>query len=102
MSTAQLHAEIEAVCPIQGVSIGKVDDKKTWKVHYADLATQEQKDAAQAVINAFDWAAAEAEAEEEAKIKQEAMLKAAKDLAVTKGKTAIATKIQGEIDALEA
>lgn len=51
--TTRLHAAIAAVCPITGVSIGIVNDKKTWRIFFDDAATDGQKQAAQAALNAF-------------------------------------------------
>ena len=55
----KLDAAIRAVCPIHGVSIGKKDDKSTWRIDFKDEATTEQRASAQAVIDAFDPVAAE-------------------------------------------
>ena len=55
----KLDAAIRAVCPIHGVSIGKKDDKSTWRIDFKDEATTEQGASAQAVIDAFDPVAAE-------------------------------------------
>lgn len=48
----QLHKQVEAVCPIVGVNIGKDDDKSTWKVCF-DNATPQEQAAAQAVVDSF-------------------------------------------------
>lgn len=56
---AKLDAAIKAVCPILGVSIRRKDDKATWRIDFRPEATQPQKDAAQAVLDAFDPVAAE-------------------------------------------
>lgn len=53
MLAGRLHEAIAAVCPISGVSIGKLDDPTTWKFHPVD-ATAEQIFAAQAVIDSID------------------------------------------------
>lgn len=55
----KLDAAIKAVCPIHGVSIGRKDDKSTWRIDFKDEATTEQRAAAQAVLDAFDPVAAE-------------------------------------------
>ena len=55
----KLDAAIKAVCPIHGVSIGRKDDKQTWRIDFKDDATEPQKTAAQAVVDAFNVAAAE-------------------------------------------
>mgnify|MGYP001583298092 CR=1 FL=1 len=59
MIAAKLDATIKAVCPIEGVSIGRRDDKATWRIDFKPKATQPQKDAAQAVLDAFDPVAAD-------------------------------------------
>ena len=40
--------------PICGVSIGKVDDKKTWRVDFTDSASLAQRSQAQQLIDSFD------------------------------------------------
>jgi hypothetical protein len=55
-TAADLHAEIAAVCPIHGVSIGRKNDKATWRIDFAPDATDAQKAAADAVKAAFDLA----------------------------------------------
>jgi hypothetical protein len=40
--------------PIVGVSIGREDDKRTWRVDFAAGATVQQRTAAAALITAFD------------------------------------------------
>lgn len=59
-TAAQLHAAIAAVCPIHGVSIGRKDDKATWRIDFADDATEQQKTAARLTLSTFDVAAARA------------------------------------------
>lgn len=54
MNLASLHDAIAAVAPIEGVSVGIPADKQTWRVAFAAEATDEQKAAAAAVIQAFD------------------------------------------------
>ena len=56
---AVLHAFIAAVCPIEGVAIGRSNDKTTWRIDFAPEATTTQRLAAQAVVDAFDVAAEE-------------------------------------------
>lgn len=50
----KVEAAIKAVCPINGVSIGRVNDKSTWRIDFKDEATQEQRQAAQAALDAFN------------------------------------------------
>ena len=56
----QLHAQVAEVAPIIGVSIGRQNDKGTWRIDFAPEATQAQRDAAASVVAAFDVAAVEA------------------------------------------
>src|SRR5712671_6084445 len=49
-----LHEAISAVCPIDGVSVGRRDDKATWRIDFADAATAQQKQAAADVVAQFD------------------------------------------------
>lgn len=56
----RLHKDIRAVCPIVGVSIGRLSDKASWRMDFAAEATAPQRAAAQAVVDAFDVAAVEA------------------------------------------
>lgn len=55
----QLHEQISAVCPVAGVSIGRIDDKATWRIDFADAATTQQRASAAAVVSAFDVTAAQ-------------------------------------------
>lgn len=70
----KLHEALAAVCPIDGVSIGRKDDKATWRIDFKDEATDAQRAAAQAVKDGFDRAAAEAA--ERAKREREAEIHA--------------------------
>jgi hypothetical protein len=58
-----LHAKVAAVAPIVGVSVGSVDDKATWRIDFDPKATDAQRKAAQAVIDAFDVAAEQSQLE---------------------------------------
>lgn len=49
----QLDAAVRTVCPIHGVSIGRKDDKTTWRIDFVDDATPQQRTAAQALIDGF-------------------------------------------------
>jgi hypothetical protein len=57
--TAKLDTALRAVAPISGVSIGRPDDKSSWRVDFLPQATQAQRDAATSVIASFDVAATE-------------------------------------------
>lgn len=54
MIAQKLDAAIKVVCPIFGVSIGRPDDKSTWRIDFEAQATSQQRSAAQAVLAAFD------------------------------------------------
>ena len=53
---AELDAVVKAVAPILGVSVGRWDDRKTWRIDFADAATEEQKRTAASVVASFDYA----------------------------------------------
>jgi hypothetical protein len=61
--TLSLHDMIEAVCPIECVSVERWDDRSTWRVTVAPDATAEQRSAAEAVLYAFDPSAVAAAAQ---------------------------------------
>jgi hypothetical protein len=54
MDIGILHSCIQAVCPIVGVSVGDPADKATWRVDFADTATDTQKAAAVAAVAAYN------------------------------------------------
>ena len=54
-----LHAKIQSVCPIIGVSVGTPIDKSTWRIDFKPEATVQQQADAQAVVAAFDVAVEE-------------------------------------------
>ena len=54
----KLSQLISAVCPIDGVSIGRKNDKATWRIDFKEC-TEEQKSAALAVVKAYDFEAEE-------------------------------------------
>jgi hypothetical protein len=70
----KLHEAIAAACPVHGVSIGRKDDKATWRIDFKDEATDAQRDAARAVLQGFDRAVAEAQ--ERTKREREASVQA--------------------------
>ena len=51
----------DAGLSVEGVSIGRRDDKSTWRVDFADTPTDEQRASAASVIAGFDVAAAQAQ-----------------------------------------
>ena len=75
MSIDKLDNEIKLVCPIHGISIGRKDDKSTWRIDFKDTATDKEKANAQAVIDAFDWSVEEVkekDMEDKKKVKDKA------------------------------
>ena len=54
-----LHAQILSVCPINGIGLGALNDKSTWRIDFKPEATVQQRADAQAVVAAFDVAAEE-------------------------------------------
>lgn len=50
-----LHKAISAVCPIDGISIGRKADRSTWRIDFQQSATAAQKTAAQAILASFDF-----------------------------------------------
>lgn len=54
-----IHSAVSAVCPIDGISIGDLSDKSTWKVNAKSFATQAELIAAQTAINNFNVANAQ-------------------------------------------
>lgn len=50
----RLHEAIAEAAPIDGVSVGTWDDKKTWRIDFAAGATKAQRAAAQNALDAFD------------------------------------------------
>lgn len=49
-----LHEALVAVCPIDGVSIGRWEDRDTWRIDFKAEATEEQKAAAVNILNSFN------------------------------------------------
>jgi hypothetical protein len=54
----KLSQLISAVCPIDGISIGRKNDKATWRIDFKEC-TEEQKSAALSVVKAYDFEAEE-------------------------------------------
>jgi len=65
MRIERLDAQLKAICPCTGVSIGRWDNKTSWRVDFLPGATQAEKDAAQAVIDNFDPNADHSETDDE-------------------------------------
>ena len=62
----KLDGQIKAVCPIHGVSMGRKNDKATWRIDF-NGATDAEKAAAQAVVDGFDPIQEQADADATAK-----------------------------------
>jgi len=99
MIAGVLHTKIEAVCPISSVSLGRIDDKKTWVVSFDNKATEKQKADAQMVIDGFDVEAEQDIINKMSEYRSKAFLNASKELAVLDGRLDIVSEIQKEIDA---
>ena len=54
MDHLALHRAIAAACPILGIAIGDPEDKATWRIDFDPSATQAQREAAKAALQAFD------------------------------------------------
>ena len=54
MDHLALHRAIAASCPILGIAIADPADKATWRIDFDPDATQAQREAAQAALQAFD------------------------------------------------
>lgn len=54
-NAGRLTESILAVCPIDGVSIGKDGDTSTVEIQFRNDATREQREAAALVLKEFDW-----------------------------------------------
>lgn len=57
INISALNDAVAAVAPIDGVSVGRAEDRSTWRIDFATGATAEQRASAQAVLAAFDPAA---------------------------------------------
>lgn len=53
MNIGALTQTVAAVAPIDGISIGIVEDRETWRIDFQLQATQEQRDAAHAALLAW-------------------------------------------------
>jgi len=100
MIAGVLHTKIEAVCPISSVSLGRIDDKKTWAISFDDKATEKQKADAQIVIDVFNVEIEQARIEKSDSYKQKAIINAAKELAVADRETDVADGFQAELDSI--
>ena len=50
----EIDKAIKAVCPILGISYGRLNDRSTWIINYADDATDEQKRAADELLETLE------------------------------------------------
>lgn len=58
-AATRLLEAVEKLAPITGVSVGKIDDKTTWRIDFAEEATEEEKQAALSALDLFDLSAAD-------------------------------------------
>lgn len=77
MSAARLSEAVSALCPIYGLSVGRLGQSASVRVDFRPEATPEQRAAAQAAVDAFDWSPAAGDAWLDS---QEADLAALRDL----------------------
>jgi hypothetical protein len=54
---SEIHKKIAAVAPLISVSMGSWADKSTWTIEYTATASDDEKAAAQAMIDALDLVA---------------------------------------------
>ena len=94
----QLHAQIAAVAPIVGVSIGRKEDKLTWRIDFAPEATQPHRDAAAGVVASFDVEAVEAAEASEQEANDTLALAAHTDAVFQALKTATAAQISTHVN----
>jgi len=67
----KIHAAIEEIAPIHGISMPNPEDKTSWVVNFKDEATAQQKADAQAVIDDLDVVALAASEDARAKRRRE-------------------------------
>ena len=53
MNRASLHEAVAAAAPIEGVRVGKPADRATWSIDFRDEATDAERAAAQAAMDAW-------------------------------------------------
>lgn len=54
-----IDQQVKAICPIHGISFYDINDNKTWRIDFAEDATEEQKAAARILVDNFTWTDAE-------------------------------------------
>lgn len=54
INIADLHRVAAALAPIDGVAVGRADDRSTWRIDFSPDATAEQRAAASAALAAYD------------------------------------------------
>lgn len=68
-----IHELVSTVAPITGVSLVKADNPETWKIHFADEASDKQRDGAYELVRNFDPATYGAEEEKSKSTKDRLM-----------------------------
>ena len=97
MKVSVLSDAISAVCPIQGVSMGRAQDKSTWRIDFDPSATDTQKAAAQTVVQNFDVTAEEAAEAAQAQTDANLVLQAKADTVIAQLQSASITQIQNYV-----
>lgn len=54
IAAVYLHEILSAIAPVNGVSIGSLSDKATWRVDYSSEPTSDQLTAVEGAITSFD------------------------------------------------
>lgn len=54
INTLAIHDKIAAICPIDGLSIGRATDKSTWRIDFKKQATDSERQAARELLEAIN------------------------------------------------
>lgn len=97
--TQRLDALVRAAAPIHGVGVGTLGDSSTVRIDFRPDATPEQRAAAQAVVDSFDWSDAAQSAWEADRVPERKALRAAAAtaLAANANYLAIATPTASQV-----
>lgn len=96
--TQRLHKEIAKMADIVGVSVGKWNDKSTWRVHYSGEPTQEQLNAIARIIEQFDVGYVE---EPISKIRHDAIMFLLKSALISEADVAMRDELLAKLDIRE-
>ena len=95
---SRLHDAVSAVCPVSGIQIGKISDKATWVIDFANWATPQQKADAQAIVDSFDVAAENQTQRKLRRYKRRAAIRAAREIAQADGETEVVNRLDTEFN----